>query len=129
MGGSRTDAGRGSTTRRGAITRALSVAPRFKGQKDELLPIVGPANLSVSRLVLAGFGRPDLADARLFQQLGGNVVAHLNGAGEREATFAIDLGEGPPIDHAEPAVQLAFGARATTTRQSRSSNRTRPWIT
>ena len=27
----------------GAIMRALSAAPRFKGKKDELLPIVGPA--------------------------------------------------------------------------------------
>jgi leucyl aminopeptidase len=95
----------------GAITRALSAAHRFSGKKDELLPIVGPANLSVSRIILAGLGKPDLADARLFQQLGGNLVAHLNGAGETVATFAIDLPEGAPLGQAEAAARLAFGAQ------------------
>ena len=32
------------------------------------------------------------------QDLGGNLVAHLNGAGESEATFAIDLGDGAPSE-------------------------------
>jgi leucyl aminopeptidase len=95
----------------GAISRALSATPRFKGKKDELLPIVGPANLPVSRIVLAGLGKPEQADARLFRQLGGNIVAHLNGAGESEATFALDLGEGAPISRTEAAAQLALGAR------------------
>src|SRR5229473_1240401 len=63
----------------GAISRAVSAAPRFGGKKDELLPIVGPAGLSVSRIVLAGLGKPDLTDPRSLQQLGGNLVAHLNG--------------------------------------------------
>src|SRR5437870_1896034 len=53
----------------GAITRALSVAPRFKGKKDELLPIVGPANAAVSRIVLAGLGKTEAVDARMLQQL------------------------------------------------------------
>ena len=44
------------------------------------------------------------------QDLGGNLVAHLNGAGESEATFAIDLGDGAPVTPAEAAAQLAFGA-------------------
>ena len=59
----------------GAITRALAAASRFSGKKDELLPIIGPANLSVSRIVLAGLGKPESPDSRSFQQLGGNLVA------------------------------------------------------
>ena len=55
----------------GAITRAVAAAPRFKGKKDELLPIVGPANLAVNRIVLAGLGKPELADARMLQDLSG----------------------------------------------------------
>ena len=94
-----------------AISRALSVAPRFKGKKDELLPIIGPANLPVSRIVLAGLGKPDQADARLFRQLGGNLVAHLNGAGESEATLAIDVDDGASIGQTDAAAQLALGAR------------------
>src|SRR6516225_4397141 len=95
----------------GAIMRALSAAPRFDGKRDELLPIVGPANLPVSRILLAGLGKPDLANARLFQQLGGNLITHLNSAGETEATVAIDVGEDGPISQTEAAAQLAFGAQ------------------
>ncbi|MBV8133791.1 MAG: leucyl aminopeptidase, partial [Alphaproteobacteria bacterium] len=110
----------------GAIMRALSAAPRFKGKKDELLPIVGPANLPVSRIVLAGLGKSDLADARLFQQLGGNVVAHLNSAGEREATLAIDVGDRVPIDQTEVAAQLAFGARLRAYRFDKYKTKQKP---
>jgi len=75
-------AGRLDEATGGAIARALAAAYPFKGKKDELLPIVGPAGLSVNRIVLAGLGKPDSANARSFQQLGGNLVAHLNGAGK-----------------------------------------------
>jgi leucyl aminopeptidase len=110
----------------GAIARALSAAPRFKGKKDELLPIVGPANLSVSRIVLAGLGKPDSADARLHRQLGGNLVAHLNGAGETEATFAIDLDEGAPLGQAEAAAQIAFGAQLRSYRFDKYKTKQKP---
>jgi leucyl aminopeptidase len=110
----------------GAIARALSVAPRFKGKKDELLSIVGPANLTVSSIVLAGLGKPDLADARLFQRLGGNLVAHLNNAGEREATIAIDLGEGAPIDQTMAAAHLAFGAQLRAYRFDKYKTKQKP---
>ena len=95
----------------GAIGRALSAAQRFKGKKDELLPIVGPPGLAVNRIVLAGLGKPAAANARFLEQLGGNLVAHLNGAGETEATFAIDVDEAADIDRAAAGAHLAFGAR------------------
>jgi len=110
----------------GAITRALAAAPRFKGKKDELLPIVAPANLSVSRIVLAGLGKLELANAQLFEHLGGNLVAHLNGAGEREATVVMDVGEGAPIDRAEAAAQLAFGARLRAYRFDKYKTKQKP---
>ena len=110
----------------GAIMRALSAAARFKGQKDQLLPIIGPTDLSVSRIVLAGLGKPDLADARLFQQLGGNLVAHLNNAGETEAIFAIDFGDGALIGQTEAAAQLAFGARLGSYRFDKYKTKRKP---
>src|SRR5690349_17370224 len=64
----------------GAIGRALSAAARFSGKRDELLPIIAPANLAVSRIVLAGLGKPESSDARSMQRLGGTVAAHLHGA-------------------------------------------------
>jgi leucyl aminopeptidase len=94
----------------GAIARAVAAAPRFHGKKNELLPIIGPPGLPVSRIVVAGLGKPDAVDARLLQDLGGNLVAHLNGAGETAAAIAIDPGDKAAVKPAEAAAQLAFGA-------------------
>ena len=94
----------------GAIARAVAAAPRFHGKKNELLPIIGPPGLPVSRIVVAGLGKPDAVDARLLQDLGGNLVAHLNGAGETAAIIAIDPGDKAAVKPAEAAAQLAFGA-------------------
>ena len=51
----------------GAITRALSAPSRFSGKKNELLPIIGPPNISASRLVLAGLGKLESVDSRSLQ--------------------------------------------------------------
>ena len=110
----------------GAITRAVAAAPRFKGKKDELLPIVGPANLALSRIVLAGLGKPESPDARAFEQLGGKLFAHLNGAGEEAATFAIEIGDGAPIAQSEAAAQLAFGAQLRSYRFDKYKTKQKP---
>src|SRR6266851_3836944 len=96
----------------GAVARAVAASPRFHGKKNELIAIIGPPNVSVSRIVVAGLGKPDALDARLLQDLGGALVAHLNGAGESEATVALDLGgaEAPKLKPADAAANLAFGA-------------------
>ncbi|MGH7054731.1 MAG: M17 family peptidase N-terminal domain-containing protein, partial [Stellaceae bacterium] len=95
----------------GALSRALAVSPRFRGRKDDLLPVVAPPGLPLSRIVLAGLGKPASVDALLLQDLGGALYAHLAGAGEEEATLAIDLGEGAALGKAAAAAELAFGAR------------------
>jgi leucyl aminopeptidase len=110
----------------GSISRALSAAPRFSGKRDELLPIVAPANLSVSRIVLAGLGKPDAMDARSLQLLGGNLVAHLNSAGEKEATFAIEVGEHRAVGQAEAAAELAFGAQLRSYRFDKYKTKQKP---
>jgi leucyl aminopeptidase len=94
----------------GAIGRALAASPRFRGKRNELVPVVGPANLSASRIILAGLGKPDAVDARMLQDLGGTLVAHLNGVGETEAAFAIDIGVSGGLGAGPAAAQLAFGA-------------------
>src|SRR5688572_3414972 len=85
----------------GVVSRAVAAAPRFHGKKNELIAIIGPPNLSVGRIVVAGLGKPDAVDPRLLQDLGGALVAHLNGAGEASATFALDLGAGAPVKPAD----------------------------
>src|SRR5213082_737278 len=97
----------------GAVARAVAAAPRFHGKKNELVPVIGPPGLPVSRIVLAGLGKPKAIDARLLEDLGGTLAAHLNSAGESEATFAVDLGDGAPVKpgEAKQAYQ-ALGAAA-----------------
>ena len=110
----------------GAITRALSAPSRFTGKKDELLPIIGPPNLPASRIVLAGLGKPESSDSRSLQQLGGVVVAHLNGAGETEATLMIDLADGAPIGQSEAAAEIAFGAQLRSYRFDKYKTKQKP---
>jgi leucyl aminopeptidase len=110
----------------GAISRAVAAAPRFNGKKDELLPIVGPPNLSLSRIVLAGLGNPESADARALEQLGGKLFAHLNGAGEEAVTFAIEANDAAPIGRAEAAARLAFGAQLRSYRFDRYKTKQKP---
>ena len=92
----------------GGVTRALAASPRFRGKRNELAPIVAPPNLSVSRIVLAGLGKPETIDARGLEDLGGTLAAHLNGVGETQAMLAIDLGDSA-LSPGEAAAQLAFG--------------------
>jgi leucyl aminopeptidase len=110
----------------GAVTRAFSAAPRFNGKKDEILPIIAPANLSVSRIVLAGLGKPDALDARSLQRLGGKLYTHLNGAGEKEATFAVEVGSTSSISAADAAAQLAFGAQLRSYRFDKYKTKQKP---
>jgi leucyl aminopeptidase len=93
----------------GAITRALAASPRFRGKRSELVPVVAPAKLAVSRIVIVGLGKPEALDQRAVEDIGGALVAHLNGVGASEATIAVDSG-GAPINPAVAAAHLAFGA-------------------
>jgi leucyl aminopeptidase len=109
----------------GAISRAIAAARRFKGKKDELLPIIAPANVPVSRIVLAGLGKPESVDASSLQRLGGNLFSHLNDAGETEATFAVEVEEAA-IAAAEAAAELAFGAQLRSYRFDRYKTKQKP---
>ncbi len=94
----------------GAVARAVAASPRFQGKKNQLIAIIGPANLPLSRIVVAGLGKPDAVNVRLLEDLGGTLVAHLNGVGESEVSFAIDLGAAAPVEPAAAAAHIAFGA-------------------
>ena len=110
----------------GAISRAVAAAARFHGKKNELLPIIGPPELRVSRIVVVGLGKPDAADERLLQDLGGSLVAHMNGAGETEAVFALDLRDAVKLKPAQAAAQLAFGAQLRSYRFDKYRTKQKP---
>jgi len=110
----------------GAIARALGQAARFSGKKGELLPIVAPANLALSRIVLAGLGKVDQAGDRVFEELGGVLAAHLDGAGETEATVFVDITDEAPIGAAEAAAEIAFGAQLRSYRFNKYKTKQKP---
>jgi leucyl aminopeptidase len=110
----------------GAVARALETAPRFKRKKDEVLDIVAPPGVSVSRIVLAGLGKSESMDARSLQDLGGKLFAHLDAAGESGATFAIEVAEGASIAQAEAAAELAFGAQLRSYRFDKYKTKQKP---
>jgi leucyl aminopeptidase len=88
----------------GAVERALKASPRFKGKGGETVTILAPHRLGVSCILLLGLGKPAAADAKSLQDLGGNLVATLNAAGETEASLLLDLA-------ADAAAQAAYGAQ------------------
>jgi leucyl aminopeptidase len=111
---------------RGAVRRALAAAPRFTGKKAELLPILAPAELPVSRIVLCGLGKPDAAEARLYEEVGGALVPHLDGVGETAAWVGIDVAPASPLGEAEAAAHLALGARLRAYRFDRYKTKEKP---
>src|SRR5579883_1251833 len=74
---------------RGALTRALP-AGRFKGKKEQLLEVVAPAGLPLSRIVLLGLGKAAELDEGAVEALGGRMAAQLAASGEIEAGVMVD---------------------------------------
>ncbi|MBV8888317.1 MAG: leucyl aminopeptidase [Alphaproteobacteria bacterium] len=110
----------------GAVTRALAASPRFRGKKDELLPIVGPPSLPLTRIVLVGLGKPESVAARSLQDLGGKLAAHLNASGESEATVMVEFGDGVAIEATEAAARIAYGAELRSYRFDKYRTKQKP---
>lgn len=108
----------------GALLRAIS-ASRFSGKKDELLAILAPANLTMTRIILVGLGNAKSIDSAQMQNLGGSLLAHLNGAGEKEATVVLDEIEGG-LESGEAAANLAYGAKLRSYRFDRYRTKEKP---
>ena len=60
----------------GQLGRALQAA-NFTGAKGKLVELLAPAGAEAARLLVAGLGEPAKADARLLEDLGGEVAARL----------------------------------------------------
>lgn len=60
----------------GQLGRAMKAAS-FSGKKGKVIEILAPAGISASRLLIAGIGEPARADARTFENLGGEIGARL----------------------------------------------------
>jgi leucyl aminopeptidase len=71
----------------GQIGRAMKAA-NFTGRKGKLLEVLAPSGTAASRILLAGLGDPAKADARTFEDLGGEAAARLQTA---EAELVADF--------------------------------------
>jgi leucyl aminopeptidase len=94
----------------GLVTRAMA-SSRFKGRKDDVLDIVAPKGLPVSRVLLFGLGKAEQIDALRLQALGGNIVAQLNRLGETTGAVPVENLSGAPMEAPEMAANIAYGAR------------------
>lgn len=93
----------------GALTRAMKNS-RFEGKKDQTLTILAPSGIEAARILLVGLGKPAEMDALRAQALGGAVVAELAGTGDSHAAVMVDAAEGSPLELAEFAAHVGFGA-------------------
>jgi leucyl aminopeptidase len=109
----------------GALKRAMA-SSRFTGRKDDVLGVLAPAKLPVGRVLLLGLGKAQALDAVALQGVGGQIVAQLNAAGERNAAAVIDEIEGMKLQPAEAAANLAFGARLRAYRFDKYRTKEKP---
>ncbi len=92
----------------GQLGRAMKAAG-FSGKKGKIVELLAPAGLQASRVLVAGIGDPAKADARTFEDLGGEVAARLlTLEAEIVADFSgiADLGVGTDV----AAAHFAHGA-------------------
>ncbi|HLI12464.1 MAG TPA: leucyl aminopeptidase [Alphaproteobacteria bacterium] len=109
----------------GALSRAIANG-RFKGKKDQIAELVAPGGVNLSRIVMAGFGKPEELDLAAIQGIGGRVQAQLAGSGEREAFVLLDVPRGVKLDAASLAANLAFGARLRSYRFDKYLTKEKP---
>ena len=95
---------------KGALARAMK-AGRFTGASNQFLDIMSPPGVSAARIVIAGLGKPGSLDALGAQNLGGNLVAHLNRAGSKKAAVLTDTWLGGAAAAADQTAGLGYGAR------------------
>ncbi|MGH6829293.1 MAG: leucyl aminopeptidase [Rhizomicrobium sp.] len=93
----------------GALGRALKFS-RFTGKAGQMLEIAAPPGLARSRILVVGLGKPETLDAKALDRIGAQIAARLEGAGESQAGFEIEIPKSAKVKPADAAAHLAFGA-------------------
>lgn len=109
----------------GMLTRAIQ-ASRFKGEASQTLELLAPVNVSATRILLIGLGKPKDITQTTLQDAGGTLAAQLMFSGEKSAAMVIDPVEAPDLDIASMASNAAFGACLRSYRFDRYETRTPP---
>ncbi len=114
----------------GLLGRAMAAAPKFKGNKEELLTLLAPPGIAepgsdLARIVLVGLGAADKLDRLVLQRIGGALQAQLDQQGETSVTIRFDPIEGAAIGPAEIAA-LGYGALLRSYRFDKYRTRQKP---
>lgn len=93
----------------GQLDRALK-ASRFNGDAGDVLEILAPTGLNVSRLLIVGLGAAGKVGSQELERAGGSAYARLAVSGETNLTMQTSSIEGVSVDGDQAAARLAFGA-------------------
>lgn len=92
----------------GQLARAIATA-RFEGETASLVELLAPTGLAATRIIVAGLGPVDRADAVVFEKIGGAIVARLLTSGETAVLVDLTGLDGTVALH-EAAARLSHGA-------------------
>lgn len=94
----------------GALTRAMAAAARFSGAKGQWLEVIAPS-VGLTRILLAGLGKPAEIKAAAYEALGGEAVRRLMTSGETDLAIVAEVPKSAVLPAAEAAARAAFGVR------------------
>ncbi len=91
----------------GSLSRAAEFS-EFKGKDSNVLDLIAPANLPISRLLVMGLS--DSSDEKPYDwsALGGRIFAKLSGK-DKPVTIVADFGDESSLISSENAASIAFG--------------------
>jgi len=108
----------------GAIAKAIATS-RFTGKARQFLDIVAPAGVSVTRIVLAGIGKPADTNAKVWQDWAGGAFGQVANSGAASVTLMVDA-MGGPLSASEAAANAAFGLELASYRFDRYRTKEKP---
>jgi leucyl aminopeptidase len=94
----------------GALTRAMAVSP-FTGKGGQVLEVLAPAGLGVSRIVLLGLGKGSDFDGSAAETAAADVFGRLARTGDTQVTFEVDPPKSAKLKPGALAAHIAMGAR------------------
>ena len=94
----------------GAIGRAMPSC-QFKAKAGQVLEVLAPAGVGVSRIVVLGLGKAEQFDGTAAEAAAAAALGRLSGSAETEVAFEIDPPKGGKVKGAALAAHIAFGAK------------------
>ena len=94
----------------GVLAKAMAAAARFTGAKGQWLEVMAPG-AGLSRVLLAGLGKPAEVKAAAYEALAGEAARRLATSGETDLAIAAEVPKGTVLPAAEAAARAALGAR------------------